>query len=369
MKIGVSKEVSVRFLSCFAMSGFLLLLLGYHVHWSNTGNLRQMNSGFFSFSVILSLGNFWKKGTTITFCNLWWSCILRRAEILVEKMPKSSTDYVEVSSCHFRNCIPLGIVSKLSIPSSISLAQSTILVLSTTIRPFTSKVILVWAAISQTQTEFVGCCLAGALVRSTKGSRNHAQEMIENLHVLQHAKRHSMDRTMSTDFASFLSTRLRGLNINNSSNNQCLVLKHKCTQEDQCLRRIFPNAALDFYQVLYLGDTRLTIRSYSHRKTSDDSNILFRMNGSEKFGRIRSIVYVNGASPIFYVAHLRDGSPLVCPIDASSNFEFTMIQISPSTTWSYTLMNVDDFIEKTVFFESPDRRSCFYRFPNLCHSS
>jgi hypothetical protein len=129
---------------------------------------------------------------------------------------------------------------------------------------------------------------------------------------------------------------------------------------------MFPAADLRFFKVLYLDELRLSIRSYSHGKTSDDSNILFRNNAIEKFGRIRSIVTVKDQQPILFVAYFTDALPLICPIDTFSNFECNTIQVS---SWSYTLVDIDDFIEKTVFFESPDRHSSFFRFPNLTHSS
>ena len=219
------------------------------------------------------------------------------------------------------------------------------------------------------KTSYLSFSLSGVLVRSTKGSRNQAQEMIENLHVLQHAKRHCMDRTINEDFAQFLSCNLiRSPNLDRLKNKR-LILKQKCSKEDSYVRRMFPNSDLRFFQVLYLDELRLSIRSYSHGKTSDDSNILFRTNAIEKFGRIRSIVTVDDQQPILLVACFADASPLVCPIDTAGSFECNTIQVSSSTIWSYTLVDVDDFIEKTVFFESPDRHCSFFRFPNLTYSS
>ena len=52
--------------------------------------------------------------------------------------------------------------------------------------------------------------LLGILVRSTKGSRNQAQEIIENLNVLQHATCRSMDYMMNGEFSTFL-LRLRNI--------------------------------------------------------------------------------------------------------------------------------------------------------------
>ena len=143
-------------------------------------------------------------------------------------------------------------------------------------------------------------------MRSTRGSRNQAQEMIENLHVLQYAKRHCMDRTINEDFAQFLSCNLIRLANLGRLKNKRSILKQNCSKEDSYVSRIFPNSDLRFFQVLYLDELRLFIRSYSHGKTSDDSNILFRTNAIEKFGRIRSIVIVNDQHSILFVACFAD---------------------------------------------------------------
>ena len=209
----------------------------------------------------------------------------------------------------------------------------------------------------------------GILVGVTKGSRNQSQELIENLHVLQHAKRHSIDPTMNLTFASFLTSTFTHSQVVNLDGKKRLELKHLCKQEDSSVRLLFPSEQLQFFKVLHFDECRLCIRSYSHGKKSDDSNILFYLNGREQFGRIRAIFTVNGEHPLMYVAYFQDELPLICPIDTSNNLEFTGIQLSATTKWSYSLTDIDNFIEKTVFFESSDRKTSFYRFPNLTHSS
>lgn len=209
----------------------------------------------------------------------------------------------------------------------------------------------------------------GILVGVTKGSRNQSQEIIENLHVLQHAKRHSVDPTMNMTFASFLTTTLTHSKVGNLDGKKRLELKHPCKKEDSGVRLLFPNEQLQFFKVLHLGNCRLCTRCYSHGKRSDDSNILFWFNGNEQFGRIRAIFCVNGDTPLLYVAYCQKEVPMICSIDTSNNVEFSGIQSSTTTQWSYTLTDIDNFIEKTIFFESPDRKTTFSRFPNLNHSS
>jgi len=205
------------------------------------------------------------------------------------------------------------------------------------------------------------------LIRATKGPKNLGQEMIGNLYVLQHAFRHSLDPTINTDFASFLSTRL--LHSYRHLKNQNFKVKHQQKKEDPGVRRLFPGEKLEFYNTLHIDLLRLSTRSYSHNKTTDDSNILFLLNGNMSFGRIRSIFTVNGGEPLLFVAHLLHVSPLIYPLDRSSKFEYSGIHKASTTNWSFLLINIKDFVEKTVLFESPDRQHYFFRFPNLVHSS
>lgn len=211
-------------------------------------------------------------------------------------------------------------------------------------------------------------CLLGILVRSTKGSRNQAQEIIENLNVLQHATRQSMDPLMNGEFSAFLS-QLGNIRSADRAEKGRLVLKHKCEKPDPHIQRLFPNHGVQRYNVLYIDHIRLSTFAYSEGKTTDDSNIVFRLHGNERFGRICSIFTSFGEQPTLFVAHLTDESPLVCPLDDQHNIECSFIQTSPTTNWSYVCVDIHDFIEKTTFYQTDDHHSCFCRFPNLTHSS
>ena len=205
------------------------------------------------------------------------------------------------------------------------------------------------------------------LTRAIRGVRNQAQEMIINLHIIQHALRHSIDPTMNADLAYFVESRLT--DRRRSKVNKHVQTHHKLRIEDASVRRLFPHALIDYYQTLNLGRVRLRTRSYSHTKIADDSNIVFRLNGNEKFGRIRAIITVDGGEPLLFVAHLPNVLPLVCRIDTSETFTYPAIQTGLDLQWSFVLIDVYDFVEKSVFFESPHSCCSFSRFPNLTHCS
>ena len=193
--------------------------------------------------------------------------------------------------------------------------------------------------------------------------------MIQNLNLIQRATHQAMDHQMNLNYASFLASMHSSSLYLHRNSRSYLSLKQKCKREDSSVRRLFPQATLAFYNVLYIDQIRLTTRSYSHGKTTDDSNILFQLNQRKTFGRIRSIFTVDGENPLLFVAHLSNATPLVCRIDNTQNFECSAIQTSASTAWSFVLIEIRDFIEKVVFFEDLNGRCCFFRFPNLTHST
>ena len=205
------------------------------------------------------------------------------------------------------------------------------------------------------------------LTRVTKGVRNQAQEMINNLYITQCALRHSMDLSMPVDMALFFASLLT--DHRRSKSNKHVQAHHKSTKEDPSVRILFPHAHVEFYQTLTIGRLRLCTQLYSHKKVADDSNIVFRLNGNETFGRIRSIVSVNSEEPLLFVTHLRNVSPLVCPIDDVEDYTYTQIRIGGDQHWSFVLVEVKDFVEKSVFYQSPNGQCVFLRFPNLTHCS
>ncbi|CAF4467278.1 unnamed protein product [Rotaria magnacalcarata] len=121
--------------------------------------------------------------------------------------------------------------------------------------------------------------------------------------------------------------------------------------------------------VLHIGDTVDDFGPMTNYTTFQFENDLGKFNGTCNFGRIRSIVTIDEAQPISYVAQLQNVLPLICSLDESIKYEFSGIQIAPKVLSSFILIDVDDIIEKTVLFESPTLATCVYRFPNLIHSS
>ena len=205
-------------------------------------------------------------------------------------------------------------------------------------------------------------------MKTTKGSRNQAQEIIENLSVIQHAKRHLFDPLMNNSFRAYLRAN-SSVTLDPPQTDRTFVLRNQCSEEDADVRRLFPHDNIQFFNVLYLKKTRLCTLAYGRGKTTDDSNILFRLNGRNRFGRIRTIFRIDDDLPVLFVTNFVNGSPLICSLDNNHKMEYPDIQIAAAVNWSNVCIDIDDFVEKTTFYETSGQESCFCRFPTLIHSS
>ena len=158
-------------------------------------------------------------------------------------------------------------------------------------------------------------------------------------------------------------------NLDTRLSDKTSVLRNQCRKEDAGKRRLFPGRNIQFFNVLYLKKTRLCTRAQSHGKTTDDLNIMFRLNGYECFGWIRPIIRIDDDPPVLFVANFVNGFPLMSSIDDNNKMEYPEIQIAAIVNWSYVCIDINNFIEKTTFYETPRQESCFSRFPTLIHSS
>ena len=125
----------------------------------------------------------------------------------------------------------------------------------------------------------------GLLMRTSKSTRRHAQELITNLHLMQAACWHFKDLPVfNTATAIYLFSSF----VNRHSNNgqQKYKLRHQCTILDTIVHVFFPQSNINTYQTLHIGKLRLCTRSCSEKKLADDSNILFLLNGAMYPGRI-----------------------------------------------------------------------------------
>jgi hypothetical protein len=192
--------------------------------------------------------------------------------------------------------------------------------------------------------------------------------MIANLRLMQQAYCHLKDSSFSdTYFATYLLSRFTSWRPTCAQ--QKFQLRHPSKESDDVVRILFPHSTINFYQTLHIGNLRLCTRSYAEKKIADDSNIVFLLNGIEYPGRIRAIFTIDNGEPLLLVAYLLNLIPFTCAIDTNENFVYPHIHHTSTSTWNFVPIEIQSFIEKSIFFQSPTGVSYFLRYPTLEHCS
>ncbi|CAF1484871.1 unnamed protein product [Adineta steineri] len=208
----------------------------------------------------------------------------------------------------------------------------------------------------------------GLLTRITKGTRRHAQEIINNLHIIQEAYCHLNDLALThNDFGEYLSSRFTNYKVNNLS--QDCRLGHASKKEDSLVQLLFPLTKVKCYQTIHLGKLRLCTRTYAEGKVADDSNIIFVLDRVQRPGKIRAIFTIDDGEPHLLMAYITVLSPFTCQIDENENFTYHNILSSTNSTWQYVPIRLEAFVEKSIFFRSVGGVSYFLRQPTLDHCS
>lgn len=205
-------------------------------------------------------------------------------------------------------------------------------------------------------------------MRTSKSTRRHAQEIINNLHLMQEAYYHLNNLSISNaNFSNYL--RSQFIDKQSSTDQEKYQVRHPSKNSDELIRVFFPHSKINLYQTLHFGKLRLCTRSYAEKKLVDDSNIIFLLNDVEYPGKIRTIFTIDDGKPYLLVAYLRDLMPFICTLDRNESFSYPHILHTSTSKWNYVPIEMKDFIEKCVFFLSPTGTTYFIRFPTLEHSS
>ncbi len=147
-------------------------------------------------------------------------------------------------------------------------------------------------------------------------------------------------------------------------------LLHTTQQQHPLSSIYFPQTAITYFDVLYIGNVRISTTRYSHGKKAHDSNIIFRLNNTTSFGRVSSILSIQNNQPLLFVDYLETTEPLKCTISSTNtDFYYEHIRYGSISRKKTCLIEISDFIEKCAYFQPSKNISYFFRFPTLCHSS
>jgi hypothetical protein len=197
-----------------------------------------------------------------------------------------------------------------------------------------------------------------------RSARRHAQELIDNLHLIREAYFHLNDlASMNTDFANYLSNQFTSCQTSNRLQNCRLC--HESKSDDKLVRLLFRLTEIKYYQTLYVGKIRLCTRSYDDGKVADNSNIIFLFDGIAYPGKIRTILTIEGAEPYLLVGYMINLTPLTCQIDEKDNFAYHNILSTATSKWNYISIEVKNLVEKSVYFRSFGE---YVSFPTIYNS-
>jgi hypothetical protein len=152
--------------------------------------------------------------------------------------------------------------------------------------------------------------IIGQITRATKSTRHHAEEIIGGLHLLQAAMFYLKRSSLNINLENFISLNL-GYPI--TKKDFTIRLIHETKQHTPLSSVIFPQAIIKYFDVLYMGNTRISTAKYAEKKKVDDSNIIFRLNNLSTFGIVCSIFFVKNER---YVIESRKN-----PIEKNDNKE------------------------------------------------
>jgi hypothetical protein len=167
--------------------------------------------------------------------------------------------------------------------------------------------------------------------------------------------------------SEFLSSRLGYVNKKLQTDIQLL---HETQVHHPLASLFFPKSHIKYFNVLYIRQTKITTAQYSKNKKSDDSIIIFRHNNISTFGHVCSIFSVDDKQPLLLVDYLEQTKPLLYTITlSSSELYYDHIRHGNNATRKTCLININDFVEKSVYFSESQNTNYYFRFPTLCHSS
>ena len=201
----------------------------------------------------------------------------------------------------------------------------------------------------------------------TKSTRWHAEEIVATHYLLQTAV-----------FNVSVSPLNQITNVSQLSNAQWLhsagqpniCLAHETTKAHVLSSVFFPHAMIRHFDVLHIGHLRIPTVHYSEGKMMDDSNIIFRYNLTNAFGRITSIFYLTIDHPFLLVDYPQETTAIRCRISADdTEIQYEHVRHGDMSRKQACLIDITDFIETCAYLQTTTNDCFVSRFPTLTHSS
>lgn len=204
----------------------------------------------------------------------------------------------------------------------------------------------------------------GLLTRSSKSTRRHALEILNNMMYLRDACFELTTTDIPSSLRSLISSWLKMEPCDLYSSGNHIRVLHSLDCEDPLLSSLF-TGDITYYSTAFIGKVRFTTSDYAMNKVADDSNIVFKIGDEQSWGCIRRIFRVNHNEPVFYVAVAKNLVPFQCHTPGHvynyANIQTGVYDEEPTNVF----LTSKHVIEKCVRYERDDGVSTFFRYPSL----
>ena len=156
------------------------------------------------------------------------------------------------------------------------------------------------------------------------------------------------------------------------STKNCKRIYNYCTRHKYIIHwhhSSFPNLILNILMFYIFGRRKLQLLNI--QKTRNPTIVLsFFVITTSSLWSCLLYFLVDDKQPLLLVDYLEQTKPLLYTITlSSSELYYDHIRHGNNATRKTCLININDFVEKSVYFSESQNTNYYFRFPTLCHSS
>ena len=191
--------------------------------------------------------------------------------------------------------------------------------------------------------------------------------MISNLQLLQCAYQRLNDPQMNVSFKSELLS-ISSQKPQPEKNNICP--SRRTPRENALAKLLFPGKKITFFDCLRIRNIRICTVTSAVSKCDDDSTVVFKTTQDFSMGRIQSIFSIDDTNDVYLlIDHPTVFDYFDCEVNNHNRFRHSSIQSCLKKNFSTRLIEPSNIVEKCAYYECPNGKCEFMRFPNLDHCS
>ncbi|CAF1483780.1 unnamed protein product [Rotaria sordida] len=190
-----------------------------------------------------------------------------------------------------------------------------------------------------------------------------AKNINDSVKVFERHLFHLGDSQMDYSLHKFLSSLINDHETNQRSS-VFIQPQYPVNISDPQISTLF-SSKITYYSTAFIGGIRFTISNYCHKRSTDDSSIVYRASDEVHFGPIHRIFTVDDGEVLFQIFSLSSSFDFTCEVN-DEQFYYDEIEIGTITSETTTcIIKAEQIIEKRAFYLQSNGRATFIRFPNL----